>query len=459
MPWMTLTLEVTTPLFNGDADPADEAGLRAADEAGIRVASIRGAMRFWFRALAGAYTGPDVALLAGLERRVFGGIIPRNEGRAPGAEGAVPSPLILRLPNPPDLSSETRPDFLRGPQWQWITYLLGLGLMEMKKEKKDEPARPHLLRPCVLPDPERPFDLKIRFQHDRQATEETRHAIEALALTSLWLASIYGGLGARTRRGFGGFRIVGGDGQLPAPWNWERIKLPATRILAKASNAWPPREVVERLEPHLRELARAEGKELAQPDQWTAPPLFPVLSERFAPAVLAAGTQQSWEEVLGHAGKQLRFFRANRQEQTGRRQPARHTAEWDDVINGDYADFPLGALGLPVVFHDKNQRYTLTVNAIDTTTPETVQLRRASPLWLRPVGAGTSWRLFTYAFQGCFLPGTPSTGVRLLPDSDARAKRQEEADLIVGTEHVVQLTDQWIDTMRAGGDFETVDRV
>jgi hypothetical protein len=59
-----------------------------------------------------------------------------------------------------------------------------------------------------------------------------------------------------------------------------------------------------------------------------------------------------------------------------------------------------------------------------------------------PVGAGTSWRLFTYAFQGCFLPGTPSTGVRLLPDSDARAKRQEEADLIVGTEHVVQLTDQ-----------------
>lgn len=53
-------LEVVTPLFLGGADQS---------EAEIRGASIRGAMRFWFRALA-AQTDP--ASLRDLESDVFG---------------------------------------------------------------------------------------------------------------------------------------------------------------------------------------------------------------------------------------------------------------------------------------------------------------------------------------------------------------------------------------------------
>jgi CRISPR-associated protein Cmr1 len=458
MPWTTLTLQVTTPLFNGGADPSGEAGLRAPGEAGVRVASIRGAMRFWFRALAGAYTGLDLALLAALERRVFGGIAAQRDG---GAD-AVQSPLILRLPEPPHLSSDMQPEFLRGPQWRGIAYLLGLGLMEMK----DKPARPHLLRPCVLPDPEHTFALKVRFQHDRRGTAETQHAIEALAFASLWLATIYGGLGARTRRGFGGVRIVGGDGDLPAPWDQARIHTPAPRFFVKSTSVWPPEAVVGQLQPqlqsYLRELAKGEGKELSAPDAWTEPPPFPVLSQRFAPAALTPDSRQSWEEVLGRAGDQLRYFRANRQQRGKDGNTTRNTAEWDDVIdvNGEYADFPLGALGLPVVFHDKVKNYSLTVNAVDySSASESVQLRRASPLWLRPVGAGTSWRLLSYAFQGRFLPDGEDVRVRLLPDSRARDDRREEDDLLVEDQHVTQLTNQWIDTMRVGGDFMEVDRV
>lgn len=450
MPWTTLTLQVTTPMFNGGADPAGDAGLRAPEEAGLRVASVRGAMRFWFRALAGAYTGPDLALLAALERRVFGGITAQRDG----GEAAVQSPLVLRLPDPPRLSGDPQPEFLRGRQWRGIAYLLGLGLMEMK----DKPARPHLLRPCVLPDPDRPFDLMVRFQHDRRAAPETQQAIEALAFASLWLATIYGGFGARVRRGFGGVRIAGSDGDLPAPWDRERIQTPGPRLFVNATAAWPPKAVVERLQPHLRELARAEGKELPAPDTWTEPPPFPVLSQQFAPAALAPDSQQSWEEVLGQAGSQLRLFRANRQQQAQDGRTTRNTAEWNDVINGEDADFPLGALGLPVVFHDKVKDYSLTVNAVDASTSESVQLRRASPLWLRPVGAGTSWRLFSYAFQGRFLPDADGARVRLLPDSKARDDRWEEDDLLVDDRHVTQLTNQWITTMRAGGDFARVDR-
>ncbi len=84
MPWTTLTLQVTTPLFNGGAD------IGPSDGTGIRVSSIRGAMRWWFRALAGAVTGPDLALLSQLERKVFGGAAAGDDGRS--------SPVRLRIP-------------------------------------------------------------------------------------------------------------------------------------------------------------------------------------------------------------------------------------------------------------------------------------------------------------------------------------------------------------------------
>jgi len=56
MPWTTLTLRVSSPLFNGGADQASDAGVRAS--------SIRGAMRFWFRALAGCASVSDLDLLS-----------------------------------------------------------------------------------------------------------------------------------------------------------------------------------------------------------------------------------------------------------------------------------------------------------------------------------------------------------------------------------------------------------
>lgn len=449
MPWTTLTLQVTTPLFNGGADPANEAGFRPRDEAGVRGASIRGAMRFWFRALAGAYTGSDIELLAALERRVFGGIGPHRAN----SDTAVPSPIILRLPEPPRLSGEREPEFLRGRHWRGIAYLLGLGLMEMKGSK------PRLVRPFVSPGPEKTFDLKIRFQHDPRATAETQHAIETLAFASLWLASIYGGLGARTRRGFGGVRIVGAEGDMPRPWNAKSIRTPDATFCKNATCVRPPETVIGILKPHLRELINAERKEPVESDSLADPPLHPVLSSRFSAAALAPREYGSWEETLDRAGRQLRLFRANRPlDAQTRRKGQVKTAEWGEVIHGEYSDFPLGALGLPVGFHDKKNDYGLTVNAVDASSAEHDQLRRASPLWLRPVANGESWQLFTYAFQGRFLPDTDGVQVRLLPDADASRDGWQEDNLLVDNEHVARLTNQWITTMRKGGDFATAIR-
>ena len=215
MEWITLTLQVTTPLFNGSADPDDTGGFRAENEPGVRVASIRGAMRFWFRALAGTLAGPDVRLLSSLERRVFGGIADQRSG----GEAATASPLILRLPDPPKPSRDA--SFLERPEGTWISYLLGLGLMRPGQ------GGASLLRSCVAPGG-KPFELKIGFRHDRRATADVQQAIEALALASLWLTCAYGGLGARVRRGFGGVRIVAASGDLPSPWTPRGYSRPAS---------------------------------------------------------------------------------------------------------------------------------------------------------------------------------------------------------------------------------------
>ncbi|HET9975610.1 MAG TPA: type III-B CRISPR module RAMP protein Cmr1 [Streptosporangiaceae bacterium] len=462
MTWTTLDLEVTTPLFNGGADPGGIAGFRPDQEAGVRVASVRGAMRFWFRALAGTLTGQNLRLLAALERRVFGGITDRRDG----GEAALPSPLILRIPDPPRPSLDS--SFLREKEGRWLGYLLGLGLM---KPEKGGGAR--LLRPCVLPGADSSFHLKLRFAHDPQATGEVRQAIEALAFTSLWLACTYGGIGARTRRGFGGLRIVGASGELPRPWTPKGIQTPGLALYESTGWVWPwSGRIFAIFEQHLRQLIEA-AREVSGPlDGWTGPPPFPVLSKRYSPAAVTTrrrdGTPPqntprefgSWQEALEYGGRQLRLFRGNRPfDETRRRQARVRTAEWDDVVNvidRDSVDFPLGGFGLPVGYQDKLNDRKFTVNAVDLREPDQPELRRASPLWLRAVGSGTSWRLFTFVFQTRFLPGADDVSVCLLPGADAIEAGWRKDELTVRQADVEHLTGQWMTAMRGGGDFTTI---
>jgi CRISPR type III-B/RAMP module RAMP protein Cmr1 len=132
MAWTTLTMQVTTPLFNGGADAGGSQEVRPSDETGVRAASIRGAMRFWFRALVGPITGPDLKLLADLERRVFGGMA--EQGR--GGTAAIASPVLVRISEQPQVTQPTGPHkFLPGravslrdrreDDGRWIIYLMG----------------------------------------------------------------------------------------------------------------------------------------------------------------------------------------------------------------------------------------------------------------------------------------------------------------------------------------------
>jgi hypothetical protein len=435
MEWTTLTLQVTTPLFNGGADPDGSAGFRPGHEAAIRVASVRGAMRFWFRALAGVLTGPDLPLLAALERRVFGGA---SDGRQ-GADSAA-SPVLLRIPKQPAVVAASGPhSFLPSPNIplptrrrddsRWLLYLMGQGLGDL--------AACEVKRPYVNVDQE--FQLKLGFRHGTRDDTDIRNAIEGLAVASLWLMCTYGGIGARTRRGFGGVRIVaaespGSDDTLPLPDPWRQpasLLTPGLAYYERLSYLWPDGPVAA----CMRYIAVLAGRTKFDPAR-TGPPSFPVMSRSHTSAATSGGgTFGDWSETLIHAGRQLRHFRADRPNPSGqmRYDPFIETPEWADVVHGDSDHFPLGALGLPVVYKDN-----YVVNA-DGGRPSEPPRRRASPLWLRPVGAGDQWRLLSFAFQGEFLPAAP--GAHLWHGiSRGKALRVTDDD-------VKRQTDRWIEVL------------
>ncbi|MBA9007287.1 type III-B CRISPR module RAMP protein Cmr1 [Thermomonospora cellulosilytica] len=416
MAWTTLNLKVTTPLFSSGADQ------ESVGDTGIRVPSLRGAMRFWFRALAGSRTGtgPDgLKLLAAMERRVFGG---------PG----VPSACVLRIPAGQRIrvvSTHQRHGFINpdnpADPSKWIVYLLGQGLGDL--------GRMDIKRPYVAPNST--FQLMIRFNHRRADPPEVRDAVTALACLSLWLACAFGGLGARTRRGFGGLRIteVTGGG---LPWEPETLLTPGLDYYENLSGL----DAAHVLAPfpgwdeHLDVLSAqviTDSNGGFRPSERTGPPAFPVLSGPHTAMALSQGEPfPAWDKALIEAGNRLRIARARIKAPGARYDPPRKTWEWLNVVHGEETTFDLAALGLPVVFNKD-----VSVNAVQ----DGQELRRASMVWLRPVGdpEGRRCRLLSMAFLTEFLP--EGARIRL------RHNGEPDKDLDVTTPVAIARARRWMD--------------
>ncbi len=170
-------------------------------------------------------------------------------------------------------------------------------------------------------------------------------------------------------------------------------------------------------------------------------PAFPVLDQAWTHAGLSANQTPSWNTLLTWAGEQLRHFRASQPNTSpeANYQPKIKTPEWEAVVHGPGTSFPLGVLGLPVVYKDG-----YTVDAVDHRGQPA---RRASALWLRPVGEGTTWRLLSFAFTNEFLPGPNAPTVKL------RKPVGPPKHLHITAAHIDHVTRTWIDVHTIGGSF------
>jgi CRISPR-associated protein Cmr1 len=348
MPTLTVRLKTITPLFLGGAEPNDFAELRPP--------AIKGLLRFWYRAVNPNYRNRTE------EARIFGGT-GATEGQ---------STFRLQLESPIqekmgwDLERYQRAPFQKGgsqgaPPKNGLLYL-GFPLRLGGNDRKAIP-------------PGTSFSVKIRFS--TTPTEEIRKAV----LSSWWLLGHFGGLGTRSRRGFGTVALQG--------WECEGQEIKDLPIAHKAES---PKDWITKVQTAVNTMRSWFGE-------------FP--DDKIDHTTIARETRlylsiqgfkddqsaKAWEWALWRLGMDMQTFRQKRPPdysdvkahlvrcgiaaaRTGRTPP-----QAPPVVNPQFLSPQRAAFGLPLTF-----RYRSLSGFPSTTTfRPALHERSASPILLRVV--------------------------------------------------------------------------
>ena len=354
---LSINLDVATPVFLGGADPRDSIDLRAP--------SVRGALRFWFRAMMGGLLGGHFDRCGDSLRRLEGAVFGDTDRAS-----RVQVRLSPREPN----TCGTRAFYLRRNGFTGLIYL-GNGLQD---------------RRFLEPEQSR-LQLGLRFRESG--------ALRQVVLGTVWLWLHFGGVGARTRRGFGGLVA---DEMSPIGGLHLRPPRNSKRLLhhLKEGLRW----VVEAFARYAQQhgvscsLGQDHSPSGQVPDfscfaDWRA-----VITHRPASRSGKSKSWVFWEDALDAAGIFLQDFR-RRSGRSGR------TRDYLDVIapylsSDDKSelsnlDLENDAFGLPLLFRSRSwSRRTKrkgVVAKVEWKRRGAVHSRRASPLIIRPIWCGDSF--------------------------------------------------------------------
>lgn len=408
--------KIMTPMFLGDADRAVAAHRSMA-------ASLKGAWRFWWRALiwpsmVSAYPKLKERLCALRDREIqlFGG--PSTSG----GEGRQ-SPIRFQFVRPP-------PEVLQGQRSDragTILYpgdgnaglrYLGYGLIHPAGRSAGE-----LLRDAIAPG--QTFTVKFCF------AERLRPKDRKELLDSLKLLGLMGGLGARTRRGFGSLKL-------------QRL------TSSRNEECWSP-------QPALDGYCRDLGDLIADYDPAVATTLPAITAFCKGSRVQLKTSTGDWRSLMNWAGQRMLQLRSwGYQDQQGvHRLPTRQEAlqlfpaDHDfaqqrgfDNASGQPIDFvpERAVFGLPHRYEKKryfNQnRPHIPGEVYSLEVLPAAGGRRASPL-LFHVHELDGDENFTHAlvvtiFQACFLPGAGDVAIAVSQGSaskDTSTRRLSNAEL------------------------------
>lgn len=327
---LVLGYRLLTPLFGGGPQPGRCDPLTA-----VRTATIAGQLRFWWRACrAAAY--PDLGALKAAEDSLWGSTTVRSqvmlEVRRTQA-GQARKPFTLQPgKNFPAAHADVAPAYAAFP------------LQPNSKNPEEKTLQ------CGVE-----FELVVTYPA----------ASEADIRAALWAWSTFGGVGARTRKGFGALAQISENGQA--------ITHPSSR------------DLVGRLREELKHHLVVTGKPI--PGVPRLEPAMILVPTKVAPGPGTA--HKAWSKLI----ECYRGFRQARRpgtppkpgrsywpepdairRQTGQADPNHRTP----VCKVDR--YPRGAFGLPIIFHFKDRG-----DPGDCTLQGPNHDRRASPLILRPL--------------------------------------------------------------------------
>jgi len=173
---LTFRLQVITPLFMSGADQQG---------AELRPPSIRGALRFWFRAMMGGVVEGDLKRLRDLEASIFGGVDSQGSMHASQVKISLQGDFIPARTKELGLDSD-------------VKYLLY------------SPYLSGIQRPQYIP-PGTSFQVIL--------TSSNPKALDIM-VSSLWLLTFLGGIGTRSRRGAGALRFQDDQGTYSWRYRW-----------------------------------------------------------------------------------------------------------------------------------------------------------------------------------------------------------------------------------------------
>lgn len=368
----TFHLRTVTEVFSGGAD---------IQNAELRPSAFRGPLRFWFRAMMGSIVGNDLVRLKHLEALVFGAT-------------DISSPFILRLA---DLPAPTLADTLPPTPPSVGKSYLGFSMYSRSNEQI------RLARGCIPAGQN--FTLSLRFKRPDQKLQD-------VVLGSLWLLTNFGGIGARSRRGFGtlavrSFKLNGKTGfNYFAPHEADR----SAQQLYRIGFALVVRQFKEFAEHTLGATIAlpVQTAEYANFTGWTAR----LIARENSPAGPEAGHHwfREWGIILRsfRNGTLVAPDQENAVAELGVTTPDyRRVVSWSmdgNDPNRDYLENDV--LGLPLGFQSRTRQGPNAKRMLSWRGPDRDRDgRRASPLFLHPVLLSDG-RLATLAifFISRFLP-------------------------------------------------------
>lgn len=197
-----VTLETVTPLFLGGAEPRPSEKASGMPE--LRPPSLRGSMRYWFRALMGGiYGDSDKDLILKMEKQAFGGVAENNSGGA--------SQVAIKIRNE-KLKELKKYEKIKGPNGRALIPPAGRDYLYWSMDRSGSVERNNLLQARYFIPADSSFDVHLDFKPLVEA-----ELIKQIVY-SFWLSVQLGGIGARSRRTAGSLHLGSNSHEyLPAP--------------------------------------------------------------------------------------------------------------------------------------------------------------------------------------------------------------------------------------------------
>lgn len=210
---------LTTPLFCGGADPK---------VAELRLPSFKGVLRFWWRALAWSRCEGNLAEIQQQENLLF------------GSAGGGQARVVMRLGSHSPLDTVRKDDELtvaRGDR-QVVgmgARYLGYGLMEAFDRRNAGLRAGQLGRACLRA----PLDFTVQLRATRLDTDLQETLVQALIALGT-----FGGMGSRSRRGYGSLTLksltVDGASTWQAPRHEEALLSSISALQRQANRKGQP---------------------------------------------------------------------------------------------------------------------------------------------------------------------------------------------------------------------------